>query len=46
MTSEARLVEVAVERAAAVAGKDRSVIAAHKRMLFGAAARTCGFDPD
>lgn len=46
VTSEARLVEVAVERAAAVAGKDRSVIAAHKRMLFGAAARTCGFDPD
>lgn len=39
------LLERAVEQAAAVASKDRSVIADHKRQLFGAAAATCGVAP-
>jgi enoyl-CoA hydratase/carnithine racemase len=33
----------AVERAAAIAGKDRGVIATHKRSLFGDAAAACGW---
>jgi len=40
-----RLLARAVEQAAAVASKDRSVIADHKRQLFGAAAATCGVTP-
>ena len=39
---EARLLEVSVELAAEMAGKDRRVIAEHKRLLFGAAAEICG----
>ena len=42
---EAQVLPAAVERAAAVAAKDRKVIAQHKRMLFGDAARTCGVTP-
>ena len=42
---EDRVLDAAVERAAAVAGKSRQVIAQHKRMLFGDAARACGYDP-
>ncbi len=39
---EARLLDVSVELAAEMAGKDRRVIAEHKRLLFGAAAEKCG----
>lgn len=39
---EAQVLPAALERAASVAGKDRKVIAQHKRLLFGEAARTCG----
>jgi enoyl-CoA hydratase/carnithine racemase len=42
--AEAEVVERAVALAAEVAPKDRGVIAAHKRMLFGEAARRCGHD--
>lgn len=42
---EAQVLPAAVERAASVAAKDRTVIAQHKRMLFGEAARTCGVAP-
>ena len=41
---EEDVLPLAIELAAAVAGKDRSVIAEHKRMLFGDAARVCGID--
>lgn len=41
---EAEVLERAVAMAAPLAGKDRSVIAEHKRMLFGTAARICGHD--
>lgn len=36
-----RLLDVSVELAAEMAGKDRSVIAEHKRLLFGDAVRLC-----
>jgi len=39
------LLETAVRKAELMAGKDRRVIAEHKRMLFGQAARTCGYVP-
>jgi enoyl-CoA hydratase/carnithine racemase len=39
---EAEVLPRAVELAAAVVGKDRRVIAAHKRLLFGDAAKICG----
>lgn len=39
---EAEVLRRGVELAAAVAPKDRKVIAAHKRLLFADAARTCG----
>jgi enoyl-CoA hydratase/carnithine racemase len=42
---EAGVLPRAVELAAAVAGKDRSVIRAHKALLHGAALRTCGTPP-
>lgn len=42
---EAEVLERATALAAPLAGKDRKVIAAHKRMLFGEAARTCGHTP-
>ena len=38
---EARLLDVAVAFAAEIAGKDRRVIAEHKRLMFGAAAAVC-----
>ena len=38
---ESRLLDVSVELAAEMAGKDRGVIAEHKRLLFGDAARLC-----
>lgn len=38
------LVEVAVARASAIAGKHRRVVAAHKRHAFSATARACGWD--
>jgi enoyl-CoA hydratase/carnithine racemase len=39
---EAEVVDRAVEMAAAMAGKDRATLAAHKRLLHGAAAAVCG----
>jgi enoyl-CoA hydratase/carnithine racemase len=42
---EARLLHLAIALAEPIAGKDRNVIGEHKRLLFGAAARTCGYDP-
>ncbi len=45
-SDEARLLDVAIALAAPMAGKHRGVIGEHKRMLFGAAARRCGVDPD
>lgn len=42
---EERVLERAVELAAAMAGKDRSVIATHKQLLFGDVATTCGWAP-
>ncbi len=44
VASEDEVVDRAVSLASAVAGKDRSVIAEHKRMLFSEAARICGVD--
>lgn len=40
---EDRVLERAVELAAAMAPKDRSVIATHKQMLFGEVANRCGW---
>ncbi len=42
---EARVLPTAVALAAPIAGKDRKVIAEHKRLLFGAAAAKCGYVP-
>lgn len=42
---EAEVLERAVALAAPLAAKDRSVIAQHKRLLFGDAARACGHTP-
>lgn len=42
---ESEVVERAVVLAAPLAAKDRKVIARHKRMLFGEAARVCGYKP-
>ncbi len=39
---DAEVLDRAVDLAARVASKDRTVIAEHKRMLFGSAARICG----
>lgn len=44
VSDDAGVLPLAVELAAAVAPKDRSVIAEHKRMLFGDAARVCGVE--
>jgi Delta3-Delta2-enoyl-CoA isomerase len=44
LASETDLLELAVNRAAAMAGKHRSVIATHKRQLFGAAAAVLGVE--
>jgi enoyl-CoA hydratase/carnithine racemase len=40
------LFDVATRRATEMAGKDRHVIAQHKRMLFGEAALACGYSSD
>jgi enoyl-CoA hydratase/carnithine racemase len=40
--AEAEVLAVALERAEALAGKDRSVLGAHKALLHGDAIRTCG----
>ena len=45
ITSEERLLEDAVERAAVVAAKHRDVITAHKRHAFGEVAAACGWTP-
>lgn len=42
---EAEVLDRAVALAAEIAPKNRSVITAHKRLLFGDAARTCGWQP-
>jgi enoyl-CoA hydratase/carnithine racemase len=42
---EQRVLPTAVALAAPIAGKDRRVIAEHKRLLFGAAAAACGYSP-
>lgn len=41
---ESEVLDRAVALAAAMVGKDRTVIARHKRMLFADAARTCGVE--
>ena len=43
VADEADVLDRAVELAAVMAPKDRSVIAAHKRMLFGRSAAICGW---
>jgi enoyl-CoA hydratase/carnithine racemase len=43
VASEEQLLEVAVARAASVAAKHRSVVAAHKSHLYGAVAQACGW---
>ena len=45
VAAEDRVVDLAVELAAVMAPKDRSVIAAHKQLLFGHVAAVCGWDP-
>src|SRR4051812_20372786 len=45
-SDEARLLDLAIDLAEPIAGKDRKVIGEHKRLLFGDAARRCGYDPD
>lgn len=42
--STASLESTAVARAALVASKHRSIVAAHKRLAFAGVARACGFD--
>lgn len=44
VAAEEEVLPRAIELAQAVAGKDRSVIAVHKRLLFGAAAAACGWE--
>jgi len=41
---EARLLDTAIALATPIAGKDRRVIAEHKRLLFGTAAAACGHE--
>jgi enoyl-CoA hydratase/carnithine racemase len=43
VADEDRVLDRAVELAAGMAAKDRSVIATHKRMLFGPSAQICGW---
>jgi len=43
-SDEARLLDLAIDLAAPMAGKDRRVIREHKRLLFGEAARRCGYE--
>lgn len=44
-SDEARLLGLAIALAEPIAMKDRTVIGEHKRLLFGAAAASCGYDP-
>lgn len=44
VAADTDVLPLAVELASAVAGKNRSVIAEHKRLLFADAARACGVD--
>jgi enoyl-CoA hydratase/carnithine racemase len=44
-SDETRLLDLAIDLAAPIAGKDRNVIGEHKRLLFGDAARRCGYEP-
>lgn len=46
VVAEQDLLERASEEAVSMATKDRSVIADHKRQLFGAAAAICGVEPE
>lgn len=46
LATEGTLLDVAVTRAATVAGKHRRVVAAHKRHAFAATARACGWEPN
>lgn len=43
---EARVLETAIALAEPMAAKHRDVIGIHKRLLFGAAALACGYDPE
>lgn len=45
VAAEAEVLDRAVELAEVMAPKDRSVVATHKRMLFGDVAATCGWAP-
>ncbi len=45
LAPEPQVLERAVQHAAQYAGKNRHVITTHKRQMFGAAARACGFEP-
>ena len=45
-SDEARLLDLAIDLAAPIAGKDRRVVGEHKRLLFGERPRACGYDPD
>jgi enoyl-CoA hydratase/carnithine racemase len=45
VAAEGAVLDVAVERAAAMAGRSREVVGAHKALLHGEAARTCGVAP-
>lgn len=42
VAGERRVLELAIERAAAMAAKNRSVIGNHKRQMYGAVAAACG----
>src|SRR6476660_4107330 len=45
-SDEARLLDLAIDLAAPVAGKARAVIREHRRLLFGEHARRCGYESD
>jgi enoyl-CoA hydratase/carnithine racemase len=46
VADEDQVLDRAVTLAEEMAGKDRGVIATHKRMLFGPSARVCGWPTD
>ncbi|HKY16614.1 MAG TPA: enoyl-CoA hydratase/isomerase family protein [Microthrixaceae bacterium] len=46
LAPEHHVVPVAIEVAASMAAKDRTVIGTHKAMLFGDVARLCGWSPE
>jgi enoyl-CoA hydratase/carnithine racemase len=43
-SDQPRLLDLAIDLAAPIAGKDRKVIGEHKRLIFGDAARRCGVE--